>query len=401
MLVLRNVKGSPLTYTEMDNNLTYLEGLGTTGNTLTNTLSNGNETGGNDIVVTNGDGIVSGVSGLTASIGFVNDEIKGGVLELQNLFGFGASTLYNNITPLTSGSGTGLVVNVRRINSSGVAYIQGIVNRGVGYSDSDTITILGTDIGLSSPAGDKVFNIESVIPNSTGTTVDNNLNINGDLVLSEGKEIKFDTSPTSSLGVQNIFAGGLIQDGIKLSNDGTSIGIYDTPSGSQPNNAVEIDLSSGSRANKRFTILSDWMTLNMFDDGTNGGVNIDTFGSSSLLQLNGEGSVELSNSYNQEILISDNSAGNKTTSNSNKNSVFVGTRNSTINSGVVNSVVVGGSGITATASNTVYVPSLVANGAVITLSGLPTYADNAAAVAGGLAVNRVYKTATGELRIVV
>ena len=32
---------------------------------------------------------------------------------------------------------------------------------------------------------------------------------------------------------------------------------------------------------------------------------------------------------------------------------------------------------------------------------VPTYADNAAAVSGGLAVNRVYKTATGELRIVV
>lgn len=31
----------------------------------------------------------------------------------------------------------------------------------------------------------------------------------------------------------------------------------------------------------------------------------------------------------------------------------------------------------------------------------PTYADNAAAVAGGLAINRLYKTATGEVRIVV
>jgi len=32
---------------------------------------------------------------------------------------------------------------------------------------------------------------------------------------------------------------------------------------------------------------------------------------------------------------------------------------------------------------------------------LPTYANNAAAVSGGLAVNSIYKTATGELRIVV
>lgn len=37
----------------------------------------------------------------------------------------------------------------------------------------------------------------------------------------------------------------------------------------------------------------------------------------------------------------------------------------------------------------------------LNLLNLPTYADNASAVSGGLAVNDVYKTATGELRIVV
>lgn len=31
----------------------------------------------------------------------------------------------------------------------------------------------------------------------------------------------------------------------------------------------------------------------------------------------------------------------------------------------------------------------------------PTYADNAAAVAGGLSVGQMYKTAAGELRVVV
>lgn len=37
----------------------------------------------------------------------------------------------------------------------------------------------------------------------------------------------------------------------------------------------------------------------------------------------------------------------------------------------------------------------------LNLTGLSVYADNATAVAGGLAVDDVYKTATGELRIVV
>ena len=35
------------------------------------------------------------------------------------------------------------------------------------------------------------------------------------------------------------------------------------------------------------------------------------------------------------------------------------------------------------------------------LTALPIYADNAAALAGGLIAGDVYKTATGELRIVV
>jgi len=35
------------------------------------------------------------------------------------------------------------------------------------------------------------------------------------------------------------------------------------------------------------------------------------------------------------------------------------------------------------------------------LTALPTYANNAAALAGGLIANDVYKTSTGELRIVV
>lgn len=44
--------------------------------------------------------------------------------------------------------------------------------------------------------------------------------------------------------------------------------------------------------------------------------------------------------------------------------------------------------------------TLHVNGTV-RLQGLPTYANNAAAIAGGLVADDVYKTATGELRIVV
>ena len=37
----------------------------------------------------------------------------------------------------------------------------------------------------------------------------------------------------------------------------------------------------------------------------------------------------------------------------------------------------------------------------LNLLNLPTYADNDAALTGGLSVNDVYKTASGELRIVI
>jgi hypothetical protein len=46
------------------------------------------------------------------------------------------------------------------------------------------------------------------------------------------------------------------------------------------------------------------------------------------------------------------------------------------------------------------VRTLHVNGTV-RLQALPTYADNAAAIAAGLVVNDIYKTATGELRITV
>lgn len=43
----------------------------------------------------------------------------------------------------------------------------------------------------------------------------------------------------------------------------------------------------------------------------------------------------------------------------------------------------------------------IADGGTFRLQGIPVYANNAAAITGGLVVNDVYKTATGELRIVV
>ena len=40
-------------------------------------------------------------------------------------------------------------------------------------------------------------------------------------------------------------------------------------------------------------------------------------------------------------------------------------------------------------------------GTTLVMTNLPVFANNTAAVSGGLAVNSIYKTAGGELRIVV
>ncbi len=44
---------------------------------------------------------------------------------------------------------------------------------------------------------------------------------------------------------------------------------------------------------------------------------------------------------------------------------------------------------------------IISGGGTIKIPNAPTYASNAAAITGGLTVGAVYKTATGELRIVV
>lgn len=61
----------------------------------------------------------------------------------------------------------------------------------------------------------------------------------------------------------------------------------------------------------------------------------------------------------KEILIFDNTGGlSKSSGDFDKRAVLIGTKNSTFNNNVINSVIIGGSGITASSDNTVYVPYL-------------------------------------------
>lgn len=62
--------------------------------------------------------------------------------------------------------------------------------------------------------------------------------------------------------------------------------------------------------------------------------------------------------FNQEVYLANNAGSSVTTSNTNKNAIAIGSRNVTLNTAVVNTVVLGGNlaGFVATVSNTIYTP---------------------------------------------
>jgi hypothetical protein len=62
--------------------------------------------------------------------------------------------------------------------------------------------------------------------------------------------------------------------------------------------------------------------------------------------------------FSTGVSIKDNGTNSFTTTNKDNPAIIIGSRNSTISSGVTNSVIIGGSGITANQNNTVYVPNL-------------------------------------------
>jgi hypothetical protein len=82
------------------------------------------------------------------------------------------STTYNGVTGTTNGLGLSASFDV--VVDAGIStsvYFHGDMSSagdGVGYSSGDTITILGTDVGGSSPENDIIITVTDVNPNVTG-----------------------------------------------------------------------------------------------------------------------------------------------------------------------------------------------------------------------------------------
>jgi hypothetical protein len=297
MLILRNVKGTALTYTEMDDNLLYLEGLsGATQSDLDGVLSLGNTSGTYSIEMGTGTDIHSAFEPTNK-------------LELDLDWDGDPSV---------------------RLGSSGFIQIASDVllesGDGSNITLSDTVDInsslyLGksTQAGYISTRNTQPLNI-GITALETGTVSIGNAtyptNINGNLVMATSKSIKAQTDGgelnlNAGSGIVNLFAGS---SDFQLSID-PSVGINMYSVGD--------------------------MVL-----GADAGTTINS------------GTININSKSSNDLFIEGNTSGAQTTSNTDKSHIFVATRNSTINAGVVNSVIVGGTGLTAGTSNTVYVPDL-------------------------------------------
>jgi len=168
-----NAKGSKLTFSEMDNNLYYLQGLGVSGLTFSaNTLTITNPTGGTISVV-----ISTGTSGGSGSSG---------------TSGINGSSGTSGTSGIDGSSGT-----------SGTSGIDGT------SGSSGTSGIDGTS-GSSGTSGISINNLK-VVPSGTTIVLDENIQkfIYGDLII-EGEIILKDNSELVILNGDLILSGGTI-----------------------------------------------------------------------------------------------------------------------------------------------------------------------------------------------
>jgi hypothetical protein len=149
-LILRNIKGSPLTYTELDNNFQYLESISITGTSTANTFTTGVTLVGDTLVFDR------------------NDQLSAYTVDLSTLAPTGSTTnIYNADGTLTGNRTVDLSNNNLIFNSTGT-------------TNSITTNFSGTNeqsffqfnlAGLNFQAIDLVSEIESEIEQQPGSIV--------------------------------------------------------------------------------------------------------------------------------------------------------------------------------------------------------------------------------------
>ena len=433
-LTLRNVKGSPLTYTEMDDNLTYLEGLGNgasssiAGLSFSAVLGVGNDTNGNDIILSDGD-VVKAENGTgelnlragadnIASLASQDGDIIS-VLELDPAFNNNGTRLYSEDTD--SGEISSIAIEPTAIETQVVqdknnaTLALGVFTSVFNLRNGDLKSALELDPNENA-AGTRLYTEDTDSGDFSGLEVkSNNVNIetrttSGDLSIlglnpiSVLIETRTTSGDLSILGLnpgesRYVALSGIIQSGLDLdpgeniTNPGTKLYTSDATSGDKS----EIKLKP------------DFLEARVETGDLKSGLELDpaenNFGTK--LYTLDTNSEELS-----QTIITPTSTINQTLDSN--FSVYLSSIETSFVPGsfrsndtirfTLQASNLGGSGIADITGQVDLVTDeskIVISSDVLLLPTIPTYADNAAAITGGATANQVYKTSTGELRIVV
>jgi hypothetical protein len=314
---------------------------------------------------------------------------------------------YENLSPTTeTGVGTGLILDaIYDINNTQIGIIN-IVNGGQGYENGDSVKILGNTIGGNSPADD--FSLTIISVKKPNDIILSGSNI---IISSNGyeEESVFDPVTATTNTIINLSSGwaqpnflvnSLINDDDVKRNTIQSLNPLGWSIRSiKGRNAIGSSFLGEFRSN--ITVNSSSLSLQSYEevyneitenvDNTNqGGINISSglvtltseendliesitnrseftllYGNSSLItesfgirtSSGGEGS-----GLSADFLIRNNSEQSVST-NQNRATIptIISSKNSTVLSGVTNSVIIGGENLTASENNTLYTQNLMVN----------------------------------------
>ena len=304
-------------------------------NELSEILANGNTTGANDLIVTAGQKITTDtIDETTAAAGIIVDGLK---IKDTGVAGQLDTALAGTVS---------VTIGTAAVTGAGTNFRSDV-------SEGDAIEISGEIFTILTIADDTNLTLNSNhAAGASGVTANIDSNIfsfrNGDAA--SPFIIDKSGSIVSAIPADNDFTPPVIKSG----NVWIQLNAYS-------DNDLTITTDAGAFGDAGAFIASSQVSL--FIDNFQRAVNLGTSNEINILNNIAGGDITLGlNSGVQrggEVVMVDNSGGNITNNDADAKALFLGTRGSTINSGVTNSVIIGGVGITATADDTVYIPDLV------------------------------------------
>jgi len=342
-------------------------GSTTSGNSLEQTLSIGNNSGTNNIIMgtatviksdNTGGRIALDASSVAGEVYITTDDgseatsyLKlsgsGQTAELAGIPGYSYISIGGNSQWFSMDNVTFNSVKVE-LNSSSTVFNVNVSDDASG-NGGDTIKVVNNvNNNVSSDTGDKLATIIGSNNGTIGTASYNTVILGGTNMIA---------NTSNSVYVPDLYIQ--TNKSIKSTNGGGQIDLdYFSSSGE-----VSITTDGGAQSESYLYMTpTDFTLSNQFGNisSKSSGIRLNH---SSKVSITTDNIFTVYGSFNGStsldvILLNDNFS---TPSNSSWNDmpgVFIGSQNSTINAGVYNSVVLGGTGLTAISSNTVYVPDL-------------------------------------------